>query len=131
MYTGQLTDQHQKLWTLIHAMENSSPADAAGTARTVAQLSGILSIHLAAEDKYLYPSLKNSPDDKIRAVAIRYEKEMGHLAATYTAYRNQYRTASRIEADPAGFTRETRRILQALSERLTREDRELYPLLTD
>ena len=82
MYTGQLTDQHQKLWTLIHAMENSSPADAAGTARTVAQLSGILSIHLAAEDKYLYPSLKNSPDDKIRAVAIRYEKEMGHLAAT-------------------------------------------------
>lgn len=107
------------------------PADAAGTARTVAQLSGILSIHLAAEDKYLYPSLKNSPDDKIRAVAIRYEKEMGHLAATYTAYRNQYSTASRIEADPAGFTRETRRILQALSERLTREDRELYPLLTD
>ena len=134
MYTEQLTGHHEKIWQLVKPLQQYKEAQAVkAQAREisllVSKLSGILSIHLAAEDKYLYPALLKDGDRKVRTTAEQFSREMGQLASVYAAYKDKFMTASQIEADPAGFLQQNQKVLSALANRLEREDRELYPLL--
>jgi hypothetical protein len=53
---------------------------------------------------------------------------MGGLAPAFVAYCDKW-SASRIEDEWAGYCADTRDILDALENRLARENRELLPLL--
>ena len=136
MYLEILKDHHASIYEYIHAI-NSCHSDlqveqqAEAIAKSLARLAGLISIHLAAEDKFLYPSLSQSPDDTIRQMAVRFEQDMGGLAATFTAYKEAFMTPSKIKADIPKFRQETQRVIGALLERLQREDKELYPLVAE
>ena len=78
---------------------------------------------------FLYPALQKDPAAHIQQLAAKFSREMGTLADVYKAYRDRFMLTSQIEADPALFLKETARVLQALSNRLQKEDKELYPLL--
>jgi hypothetical protein len=86
--------------------------------------------HLMAEDWVLYPRLISSPEPNIADTARAFSEEMGGLAAAYRNYAGHW-TAGAIEADWPGYCAETRGIIDALTNRILRENRELYPLLDD
>ena len=134
MYMDQLNEHHKKLWDFLQKLQSyQSDAEVLAHGKeisaTISQLSGILSVHLAAEDKYLYPALQKDPAAHIQQLAAKFSRDMGTLADVYKAYRDRFMLTSQIEADPALFLQETARVLQALSNRLQKEDKELYPLL--
>jgi len=92
------------------------------------ELSSALIRHLKAEDWLLYPGLLVSPNQLVARTALSFSKEMGRLARDYTEYAERWGSYA-IESDWEGYRTETAAILEALTNRIKREDRELYPLL--
>lgn len=84
--------------------------------------------HLKAEDWVLYPRLFASPDKRVAQTARSFSEEMGGLAKEFTAYAQRWGSFA-IEGDWAGYRHETTRIIGDLTQRITRENRDLYPLL--
>ena len=92
------------------------------------ELAVTLNAHLKAEDSLLYPPLFESLDRQIASTARAFSDEMGGLALAYRAHCDKW-SAVAIAADWAGYCVECRHILDALTIRITRENRELYPLV--
>jgi len=84
--------------------------------------------HLKLEDWSLYPRLIECGDPALSGIARRFKDEMGGLAPAFLAYCDEW-NASTIPSDWPGYCTATRVILDALNNRLTRENRELLPLL--
>ena len=91
-------------------------------------LSTTLIAHLKAEDWLLYPLLMASADPHIAATACAFSEEMGGLAAAYREHCQSW-SADAIAADWAGYCSASRDLIGALNHRITRENRDLYPLL--
>jgi hemerythrin-like domain-containing protein len=92
------------------------------------RLTTTLIAHLKAEDWLLYPPLLASSDALIAGIAKAFSEEMGGLASAYSAHAERW-GADAIEHDWAGYVEATRGIIDALTRRISRENRELYPLL--
>ncbi len=92
------------------------------------ELSSTLIVHLKVEDWLLYPPLLESADTQIACTARSFSEEMGGLSDAYRAHCDKW-SADAIAADWAGYCAECREILDALTIRITRENRELYPLV--
>ena len=92
------------------------------------RLSSLLIAHLKAEDWVLYPPLLQSDDLQVAGVARQFVDEMGGLAQAFTVFVERWDALS-IEADWPRYQREARGIVDALSSRIVRENRDLYPLL--
>ena len=92
------------------------------------ELSFTLIAHLKGEDWVLYPQLFASTDAYVAKTAQEFSYEMGGLAEAYVDYVDKWNAHS-IEEDWAGYCADTRGVLEALTQRITRENRELYPLL--
>ena len=105
------------------------PTDAANVRRLVARFAGKLSVHASMENEALYPRLLRHPDPAVRARAESLFDEVGTIYATFGAYAKRWPTTASIEADNAGFVRDTREVLRVLAFRMMRENEELYPLV--
>ena len=92
------------------------------------ELVSTLLAHLKLEDWALYPRLIESSDTELSHAGKWFKDEMGGLAPSFVAYCDRW-TAGAIELDWANYCRDTRDMLAALNNRLTRENRELLPLL--
>ena len=91
------------------------------------ELMSTLIAHLKLEDWALYPRLIESGDGEIRDAGRAFQ-EMGGLAPAFIAYCDKW-NAPAIESDWKGYCADTSAILDALENRLLRENRELLPLL--
>ena len=91
-------------------------------------LMSTLIAHLKLEDWALYPRLIASGDSEISDAGRQFQDEMGGLAPAFLAYCDKW-NANAIEQDWAGYCADTSAILDALENRLVRENRELLPLL--
>ena len=128
-----LSAEHAELDTLARRMVQAvsspdGPPDDFASIRW--RLNHVLSVHLAKEDKHLYPALAKAASPVVQSTAKRFADEMGGLAAAHTAYVGKWPVTA-IAADWHGFARDTRTVMGLLRQRITREDRELYPLLPD
>ena len=94
------------------------------------QLTSTLLAHLKSEDWVLYPRLLASTDARVASTARAFNAEMGGLSAAYLGYTEKW-NATAIEADWAGYCADSRAIIEALSTRIVRENRELLPLLDE
>ena len=92
------------------------------------QLTSTLVAHLKTEDWVLYPRLMASPDPAVAATGQSFNQEMTGLAAAYSDYAGRW-GATAIESDWPTYCTESRAIVDALMARITRENRELLPLL--
>lgn len=117
--TQQIITRMQRINTRDDAME---------CARTLAKLTGILQLHLAAEDNSLYPRLRASPDRKTAETARAFAEEMGGLATIYSEFVSEWPTGNAIFADLEGFRTQASLVFSALARRIGRENEELYPL---
>lgn len=94
----------------------------------IAKLTGLLRVHFALEDRTLYPLMIQSAHGDAAAVALAFRDEMGGLAQIYLDFAGRWATSAQISADFDRFRKEARTVFAALSERITRENEQLYPL---
>ncbi|QXE19630.1 hemerythrin domain-containing protein [Clostridium sp. 001] len=98
-------------------------------AQNINTITGKLKIHLLNEDKYLYPYLLNSPDKALNTFGKKYSEEMKKVTEAYENYKSKYNTSNKIRNNIEGFKQDTIQIFKVLSDRIDREEKELYPLL--
>ncbi len=133
VYTDSFRKQHEDILSadqaIIAQLNVAGIQSASDNIRlALSQLSGKLSIHLAMEDKSLYPRLLTSSDADTRRIAQEFMTEMGGLGAAFNDYNKKW-TAQAIKADANGFIKETNAVFSALSQRIARENTQLYPLV--
>lgn len=91
-------------------------------------MSATIKLHLAAEDRVLYPALAHAMDPLIAQTGKQFQEEMGDLAKVYAAFASRWNLAAKISQDPDGFRSDANNVFKALHVRVQRENRELYPL---
>ena len=128
----KLREDHSKLTRLFmqlgRIIESSDPPSNIELFDLRRDLISTLLTHLKLEDWALYPRLMECGEDDIASAARAFKDEMGSLAPDFLAYCDKWNATS-IEADWPGYCTDTRLILDALNNRVTRENRELLPLL--
>ncbi len=125
---ANLSQEHAELAGLAAALGAQAQADrptVVGVAGVRWELTRKLLLHLAKEDKLLYPKLRSGPDPVAARLAERFSEDMGGLAQAYNAYIANW-SATRMEAEWPAFCAETQAIVAALTDRIAREERELY-----
>lgn len=91
------------------------------------QMARLLIAHLAQEDRHFYPAIEQYGDASARDTAAQFLREMGGLSNVFSIYMSQW-SDDRIVMEWTAFCAETKSILDALRQRVEREDRLLYPL---
>lgn len=130
--TEQFRKQHEGIVGLVQEiskkLDSRTVADNAQEMRLIiSKLAGLVKVHLAMEDKALYPSLATSSDPTVTATAKRFMTEMGGISEAFNKYYEKWTTqAIRDQSD--AFIRETQRLFNILGQRIERENNELYPL---
>ncbi|HGY55230.1 MAG TPA: hemerythrin domain-containing protein [Caldithrix abyssi] len=132
--TDQYRRQHSDLLNIAHQIAAElNPARLSNDATTVrsllSTLAGKLSIHLAMEDKSLYPKLMQNSNPDVKATAKKFIDEMGGIAKAFDNYKNKWPHAMAIQKNPNDFISETKTLFNVLSKRIEKENKELYPLL--
>jgi hypothetical protein len=103
-------------------------AHAEELARLLHETRARIRLHLAIEDRFLYPQLHASRDPRMTEAATRLSSELGTIAATYDRFLDRFGSTESIRQAPAEFLREARAIHRALEARVEREEADLYPL---
>lgn len=98
-------------------------------AELIISMSAVIKVHLAAEDRVIYPAIEACADGRLAELGRRFQTEMIAIAADYTAFARQWNTAGHLRTDPEGFRAQANRVLRALYERMQREDRDFYPAI--
>jgi hypothetical protein len=106
--------------------ERALAADASEARSCVSKLLGKLALHLASEDKFLYPELTKSADPALVAMARTFAAEMSKTAPLVLAYGNKWPTPSSIKVNPKAFIDDTRDLAKVLTSRIQRENTLLY-----
>lgn len=96
-------------------------------ADALVKFSTTIRLHLAAEDKFLYPSLNKSDDPQIVALSQRFEKEMAHIADQFMAFARNWNLGRKIAADFEGFRRAANTTLKPVWDRMQQENSDFYP----
>lgn len=131
MLTAPLRQQHVEIGAIIGAIQQAVKAGKPGAdlRKLLVDLSGKLTMHLAAEDLMLYPQLKASAVPGVATMAKLFADEMGGLAGAFKAFGQKYATGAIIDADRAGFTAGFNGIVTAVTTRVKAEEKDLYPAL--
>ncbi len=135
-FTKRYRDQHDDLQNLVNEISSRLNVDTVSNntkeVRTLlARLFGKNSVHLAMEDKSLYPRLLDHADEHVRSLAKKFIIEMGEIGEVINSYKDQWTASSEIKNNPDAYIDHTKRILNALSIRMERENNELYKVVDD
>jgi hemerythrin-like domain-containing protein len=128
-----LTRQHKELVrtaTEMFGWLDAAKLRARGAAdvhRALSSLSGILKVHLAMEDRSLYPHLVDHRDLQLRTLAQRFLDERAALRQRYEEYQALWPSAVAIGRDANRFIDDTRQVLGMLWTRMKLEDDVLHP----
>lgn len=132
-FTERYRAQHAEILKLAgdlnrHLTPEALAKDATGTRTVLAQLSGKLFVHLAAEDNVLYSQLRKSADAQARSVAERFVADMQPISKAFKDYAVRWGSARAIQDRAQDFIDQTPKILTALNERIRCEHAELYSI---
>lgn len=129
---SNLERQHKEIWEIFFSIEKvlnlkdvAENIDA--LVKNINTLAGKLNIHMNSEDKFLYPELIKSDNEKLRNMAIEYSTEMGDISTKFNEFKNKFNTRNKIINNMDAFLVESKEILKVLHNRLNKEDRYLYP----
>jgi hemerythrin-like domain-containing protein len=132
--TDNLKKQHKEISDIVKQISLllnpdmlSQEAEQAGI--LLSKLAENLEIHLAWEDKALYPALQRHPKEEVRILTQVFSDEMGGISKTFARYAANWPNATAIQKDPDGFINESQEIFASLSSRINQENNHLYPLL--
>jgi hemerythrin-like domain-containing protein len=95
----------------------------------IGKLTALLRIHLLEENTNLYPVLLSSLDEGIKNLANQYMLEMGKLIDDYTIFKCTY-TEKRMSERMDEFIKEAEDVIKAIKVRFTKEENELYQIVS-
>jgi hemerythrin-like domain-containing protein len=129
--TDNFRKEHVELVNMVKELSAYlDPAKVAGNGAKIrgalTTMAGKVKIHLATEDKVLYPALEKHKDPKVQAMAKQYATEMGQIKTVFEAYLGRYPTAQAIEGAAANWVKETKDLFAVLGKRIDKENNELY-----
>lgn len=132
--TKRYREQHDDMLSIAseisaHLNVDKLSNDANEVRSLLSKLLGKLGVHLAMEDKTLYPKLLDHPDESVKSMAKRFSDEMGGIGEAINAYKNAWPHPIAIQNDPSSFIEQTKGIFDALSKRIDRENNELYKIV--
>jgi hemerythrin-like domain-containing protein len=133
MFTDSFKTQHREALDVAGKVAAEFSGDTVknpDNARThLSALIGKLTIHLAMEDKNLYPKAEASSNEDLRKMSVKLKTEMSGLAQAVVTYGQKWSTSAKIAADQKGFITETKGVFDALKKRIDVEERDFYPLV--
>lgn len=131
MDVSELKRQHDEIGRV--ARELAAAVADSGQHQPIAalrwELARLLMAHLAMEDRIFYPAMQRLPNAEARATATAFQAEMGGLSDAFGAYIRDW-TDGRVAAEWLVFCAETQMLLTILTQRIKRENNQLYPLAT-
>lgn len=132
--TELFREQHKGLLGVVGQLkpllEPAKLAKNAAQARTLLnQFAGKLNVHLAMEDKALYPQLLKHHDPAVQGKAKTFMDQMGGIKEAFGAYLNKYPSAEVIQGATAAFISDTEGLLKVVAKRIQSEDTDLYVLV--
>lgn len=115
--------------TLRTLVKNGIRDNAAEISRAIIAMSSTIKLHLAVEDKILYPALENASNAALARMGKRFQDEMTSIAAAYLDFARRWNTASTVSQNPEGFRSDANNVLRVLHDRMRREDIDFYPVI--
>lgn len=132
MDTTRFKEHHAQILTSISKLRKMAHAGITENAGAIAEalkaLGRIVVMHLAAEDRVLYPSLSKQPNTKLAQMSRQYQEEMGGLASELQTFIRHWIRVSELAHHPQEFRSEANQVLAAAHARIQRENREFYPM---
>ena len=98
-------------------------------ARLIITISSTIKLHLAGEDKFLYPAMQASGNPELTRMGRHYQDEMGDIANAYLAFSREWNNGAKIRSNPEQFRSHANRVFRSLHERIQRENVEFYPAI--
>jgi hemerythrin-like domain-containing protein len=129
--TDRYRQQHDELLEIAteitgYLNESTVAQEAPKVRSLLSRLLAKLKIHLAMEDKNLYPSLLQCGDQKVSGMAKSFMDEMSGIGQAVTEYQMKWSSPMQIQSAPRDFIEHTKGIFQALKDRIDKENNELY-----
>jgi DUF438 domain-containing protein len=133
MNIDKFKQQHIDIIDGIAALRSCAKAgigeNAAEIARLIIAMSSIIKLHLAVEDKILYPALQAGKNAALASMGRRFQDEMKAIASTYLDFARQWNTAAGVAHDPEGFRSDANHVLKLLHDRMQKENTDFYPAI--
>ena len=131
MNIDKFKHQHVDILESIDTLPNVAKAGAANnpteTARLIVAMSPTIKLHLAVEDRALYPALQRGTDVDLARMGQRYQQEMGSIARAYEGFSRRWNRPESVRRAERDFRDDANRVLRMVHERMQRENREFYP----
>lgn len=125
-----LMEQHDRLDELadrLVALARNHETPAADCTMLLAEMSVILSAHLAAEAEFLYGKAQGPADHEFAATLADFEQDFSLLDEGWRHFLSHW-TPQHIAADRPGFQSQASDLMTVLKLRIARENAVLYPL---
>lgn len=124
-------DQHVDILAGIAMLRQLTRSDIAANAAAIAKgivsLSSTVRLHLAVEDRVLYPTIEASADPALTRMSRVYQGEMQGISRTFMGFVARWNTPQQVKADPEGFRDDANVVLKQVFDRMQRENYEFYP----
>lgn len=131
MNIDKFKEQHAQILQQVQALRELAHAGVATHApeisRTILGMTSTIKLHLAAEDRALYPALQKGHDAELARMGQKLQDEMGSLAETYVGFATHWSKVEHLRSDEQGFKSAANLVLRALHERVQLENRDFYP----
>lgn len=98
-------------------------------AHAIVALSTVVKLHLAIEDRILYPALQSGSNPQLSEMGKAYQEGMKGIASGYIAFSRQWSSAATIAAKAEQFRSEANTVLKTLFSRMQKENSEFYPAI--
>lgn len=126
-YKQQHVDIHHRIDELRQLCKAGVTENAPAIAGAVVAMSSLIKLHLAAEERALYPALQRSGNAAMAQLGARFQTDMGPIAAAFDAFARRWNTAQRIRDEGEAFRAAANETMRCLWERVRLEDRDFYP----
>lgn len=131
--TQRFRTQHDEIGAIVGRIEAilrnpTGHTRAQEIRQAFSELSAKLRLHLALEDDVLYPRLARHDDAEVRALAVKYQTEMGGIRQTYEDFLAQWVHSGKLVTEYSAFQTALSGLFAALKDRIHRENTQVYPL---
>lgn len=98
-------------------------------ARQIVALSNIVKLHLAIEDRILYPALQQASNARLAQMGQAYQDDMKGIANAYIAFSRRWSSAAAVAGQAEQFRTEANSVLKIVHARMQKENTEFYPAI--
>lgn len=119
----------QGIAELRRLAHNGIQTNAAAIAAKVNALSSLVKLHLAIEDRILYPAVQNTGSVELAEMGKAYQDDMKGIAGQYINFARRWSQARAVATEPEAFRDDANTVLKTVYQRMQRENTEFYPAI--